>query len=192
MLAACRSRGCCACRLSTSSGFSLLEVLVATSILAAAIGALAQLPIIAVRANAAARTATAASLLAAQKMEQLRALAWGTDAYGLPISDISTDLTVSPPRAGEGVGLTPSPGDALLRDTPDYCDFLDANGQSLGGGPAPPSAFYVRRWSIDALPSSPDALVLQVLVARIGPAASTAARRPDTARFVTLKTRTSW
>jgi prepilin-type N-terminal cleavage/methylation domain-containing protein len=179
-------------RIQNHAGFSLIEVLVATAILAAAIGALAQLPIIAVRANAEARTATVTTLLAAQKMEQLRGLAWGIDALGLPVSDVSTDLTSSPPLAGAGVGLTPSPSDALQRNTPGYCDFLDANGRSLGGGLPPPGAFYVRRWSIDALPSSPDALVLQVLVAKIGIAASTTERGPGKARLVTLKTRTSW
>ena len=176
-----------------NAGFSLIEVFVATSILAAAIGALAQLPIVAVRANAAARTATITALLAAQKMEQLRALAWGIDQLGLPISDISTDLTVWPPRAGQGVGLTPSPADALQRNAPGYYDMLDANGRLLGGGgPAPTGAVYVRRWSINLLPSSADALVLQVLVAKLGIAAATAERGPDKARFVTMRTRTSW
>ena len=78
-----------------AAGFSLLEVLVATTILTVALVALAELFAISTRANDSARVTTFAAVLAQQKMEQLRALMWGFDALGLPISDTSTDLTVS-------------------------------------------------------------------------------------------------
>jgi hypothetical protein len=167
-------------------------VLVAIAILAGAVGTLAQLAVVAAHANASARIATFSALLAAQKMEQLRALTWGIDASGQSISDLSTDVTVTPPAAHNGIGLTPSPGDALQRDTPGYCDFLDANGRWLAGGAPPSGAIYARRWSIDPLPSSPDdTLVLQVLVVRRR-TNSTVFKRPDEARLTTVRTRTSW
>lgn len=152
-------------RLATPRGFSLLEVLVATTLLLVAIAALAGLSIVATRANTAARTTTLASLLAAQKMEEL--------------------------RMGNGVALVPSPVDALTRDTSGYCDFLDAAGRSLGGGSQPPAqAAFVRRWSIEPSPSNPArALALQVLVTRV--AARDEARRPgpDEAALVSVRTR---
>ena len=57
-------------------GFSLLEVLVASSILTVALVSLAQVLAVAVTANAAAGKTTSATLFAAQKMEDLRAATW--------------------------------------------------------------------------------------------------------------------
>jgi len=59
--------------IDATGGFSLIEVLVATGILAVAIAGLAQLFVIAVRANVDARHATYAAVLAAQKIEEFRA-----------------------------------------------------------------------------------------------------------------------
>ena len=56
-----------------SEGFSLVEVLVATGLLMTAIVSLAQLFVLATRANAAAGEMTEATILAAQKVEELRA-----------------------------------------------------------------------------------------------------------------------
>jgi prepilin-type N-terminal cleavage/methylation domain-containing protein len=175
------------------AGFSLLEVLVAMSILLAALGALARLSVMSTRANTNARTVTFASLLAVQKIEQLRGLTWGFDASGDPLSDMSTDIAAFPPRPRAGVGLTPSPAGALAQNLSGYCDFLDANGRLLGGGPAVPgSTAYVRRWSIEPLPSSPDhVIVLQVVVTPLRASAGSARARGDQARIVTLKTRTA-
>ena len=57
-------------------GFSLLEVLIASSILTVGLVSLAQLLAVAVTANAAAGRATYAALLAAQKIEDLRSTTW--------------------------------------------------------------------------------------------------------------------
>lgn len=154
-------------------GFSLIEVLVATSIVAVGVTALAQLFVVAISANYRAKAATFAAVLAQQKMEQLRSVPWGLD----------------------GFGLTPSPPDVLDRNTPGYCDFVDGNGNPLGSGFAPPNGtVYVRRWSVDPLPDDPlNALILQVLAtpARRGGAAefNSAVRRPDEARLVSVRTR---
>jgi prepilin-type N-terminal cleavage/methylation domain-containing protein len=56
----------------SARGFSLIEVLVAAGVLASGLLALAQVMALASRANVAARAATTATILAAQKMAQLR------------------------------------------------------------------------------------------------------------------------
>jgi len=177
-------------RLACTHGFSLLEVLVAMAILIVAVTALANLSGVSARANSSAKTATFTSVLAAEKLEQLRALTWGFDAAGAAISDTTTDVTVFPPTPLDGVGLTPSPAGVLTQNITGYCDFLDARGQSLGSGDvAPVTAIFVRRWSIDVLPSNPaNTLVLQVLVTRVRDGAP-AGVRPDEVRLITVKTR---
>lgn len=176
-------------------GFSLIEVLVATSIAAVGVAALAQLFAIAIRANYSAKATTFAVVLAQQKMEQLRALTWGIDALGVPVSDTTTNTAAAEPAA-DGFGLTPSPEDSLGRNTSGYCDFVDGNGNTLGGGPAPPAgAVYVRRWSVEPLPSSPDTtLILQVLVMHVRQSTAASASGGSApilgdARLVSIKTR---
>jgi len=154
-----------------SRGFSLLEVLVATAIMVVAAAGLAQSFAIASRANRSARATTMAALLAQQKMEQLRGLAWSVDPFGVPLGDAA--LGASPPGS-------------LDANTAGYCDFVDASGNALGGGTTPPSgAIYVRRWSIDPLPANPGTLVLNVSVARLPGGAA----QPDDVRIATIRTR---
>jgi prepilin-type N-terminal cleavage/methylation domain-containing protein len=62
--------------LRAERGFSLLELLVASTLLAVGLLALAQLLALASTANAAAGRATYATALAADKLEELRALTW--------------------------------------------------------------------------------------------------------------------
>jgi prepilin-type N-terminal cleavage/methylation domain-containing protein len=151
-------------------GFSLVEVLIATTVTTIGTVALAQLCAISIRMNQDARATTLATLLASQKMEQLRALAWTSDALGVPISDFATDTTVVPHTSSGGTGLTASPPGALNVNTPGYCDFLDENGRALGGGTAPhAAAAFVRRWSITPVaPAATDTLAIQVSVVRVG------------------------
>ena len=176
-------------RLAGEGGFSLLEVLAAAVILMTGIIAVAQMFVAATNQNMSARRVTTTAVLAQQKIEQLRALTWGYDDFGLPISDISSDISVTPPTPGGGIGLQPSPGDTLNTSTPGYVDYLDAFGQWAGsGGAPPPNALYVRRWSIEPLPTNPNnTLVFQVLVGRITPVGGL----NDLARQVSLKTRKS-
>jgi hypothetical protein len=177
-------------------GCSLLEVLVATTIVVVGVMALAQLFALATHANLHAKQTTFTAILAQQKMEQLRGLAWSIDPLGVPVSDLSTDTRAVPEAASGGTGLSPSPPGALARNLEGYCDFVDGKGQLLGGGTTPPpGAVYVRRWSIEPVPSNPaNTLVLQVLVTRTrnpraADAATVAARLPDEARLVTVKAR---
>ncbi len=140
--------------LLTPHGFTLLEVLVATTLLFVAVAALAGLSVMATHANVSAKTTTSATLLASQKIEQLRALTWGYDALGQPQSD---------------AGLALSPANALEQNTVGYCEFLDAHGTPIGSGSSPPAdAIFVRRWSVRPLPSNlANALVFQVVVRRV-------------------------
>jgi len=176
-------------RVASQEGFSLVEVLVAVVILVTGLIAVAELFIISTNANRAARRVTSTAVLAQQKIEQLRGLTWGFDDFGLPISDYSTDVTVTPPTSSGGAGLQPSTGDTLAKATSGYVDYLDAFGAWVGTGASPPAgAVYERRWSIDPLPTNPNnTLVFQVVVDRIVPTSPAG----DRARQVTLKTRKS-
>src|SRR5918997_1266701 len=92
----------------SEAGFSLVETMVATVLLATALVSTAQLMVLASRGNSSAQRSTFSSTLAAEKMEQLRGLAWGFDEIGLPINDYTTNLAVDPPT-NNGLGLSPSP-----------------------------------------------------------------------------------
>ena len=147
-------------------GFSLLEAVVATLVLTLTILSIARLLLFSMQANRSAAALTIATLLADQKMEQLRSMAWSIDGSGVPVTDASTDVTTLPERATGGTGLSPSPPRSLEENTGGYCDFVDGQGASLGGGSTPPvGAAFIRRWSIEPLALHPDAvLVVQVLV----------------------------
>jgi prepilin-type N-terminal cleavage/methylation domain-containing protein len=186
----------CVSRMRDARGFSLLEVLVATTLLTMSLTALAQLFAIATRANSSARATTYATVLAQQKMEQLRSLLWGFDTLGLPLTDTSTDIAAVLERETGGNGLSPSPANTLGRNIEGYVDYLDTFGRALGGGPTPPEGtVYIRRWSVEPLPTNPgNTIVLQVLVTRrrtrgTADTATGVRRRPDEARVISVKTR---
>src|SRR5690348_6892765 len=85
-------------RIESSSGFSLIEVMVASAILGCAVLSIAQLAAASTRSTAGARDVSEATLLAWQKIDQLRALAWTFDDAGASIDDAA---------------LAPSPAGAL-------------------------------------------------------------------------------
>jgi type II secretory pathway pseudopilin PulG len=107
-------------------GFSLLETLTAIVVLGCALLALAPLVTRTRDVNAESRHLTTATLLALDKIEDLRA----------------------------GAIPGPSPIDALDRNVPGFCDFFDALGTALGSGSGgiPAGTAFVRRWSI-AMPA---------------------------------------
>ena len=185
--------------LGSEGGFSLIETMVATLLLASALVTTAQLLVIATRANTNAQRQTFTATLAQEKMEQLRGLSWGFDEMGLPVSDFTSNLTVDPPVANGGVGLQPSPGDALATNMAGYFDFLDRNGAliPIGGTEPPANTAFVRRWSVEPLPTNPNnTLILQVLVFNVrdrlnnGTGAVLTGVR-DEARLISVKTRKS-
>lgn len=189
-------------RFTDERGFSLAEVMVAACILTVGLVSLAQLFAISTRGNAAARSNTFTVILAQQKMEQLRGLTWGFDTANLPISDTATDLSAvgtqagcPTPAGGSGTGLSASPSGSLSSNTSGWVDYINPNGCVLSGGGSPPKGtMYIRRWSVQPLPTNPNnTLVLQVLVFRNkdrGDAdAGNVARLPEEARLVSVKTR---
>jgi len=152
----------------SARGFTLVETMIAISIVAVALTALAQLFMIAAQADADARRASFASILATQKIEQLRSLGADLDQQG------STSLGANVAGA---------------------CDFLDEYGRSLGSGSSPlPGTVYIRRWSVEPIASDPDTFVLQVAVFPrlwrngVDPA-GVDARALGGAQIVTVKTR---
>jgi hypothetical protein len=181
---------------NNEGGFSIVETIFATGILATAVVALAQMFVIAVTNNHNARTGSYAVTLAEQKMEQLRGLAYGFDTIGLPITDTTTDTTQPTEAPNGGTGLTPSPAGTLVANTNGYVDYVDQFGNTLGGGTGVLNkTVYIRRWSIDPLPTNPNnTLVIQVMVTRerargLADQTGSTERLKDEARIVSVKTR---
>jgi type II secretory pathway pseudopilin PulG len=180
-------------------GFTLIEAIVSTTVVVVAVLSMVRLITMSIGSNQTADRVTVGSILAMQKLEQLRSLEWGFDAVGLPLSDTSSDLTAYPTQPSGGRGLSPSPLRALQSNNAGYCDFLDAFGHTIpaGSNAIPAGTAYVRRWAVDPLPSNPDALLLQVLVtpwrtrgaADTDPADRAGWRLPGEARLVAVKTR---
>ena len=183
----------------SESGFSLIETIVATGLLAGAVTILGQMFAISVAENTSARTGTFAAVLAEQKMEQLRGLTWGFDEIGLQLTDTSSNIALPIQSASGGRGLMSSPANSLRSNVDGYVDYVDQFGRIIGGGATvPPQAAYVRRWSVEPLPTNPNnTLILQVLVTRSrdrGTADSedgSTRRLRDEARLMTVKTRKS-
>lgn len=155
---------------SSERGFSLAETLISVGLLATVAMGVAQLFAVSADTNRSAKAQTSAATLAAQKMEQLRSLTWGfdTEGLGLPLSDVTTNVAVDPPT-NDGAGLNPSPSGTLDTNVAGYHDFLRGDGTWAGtGGQVPPDAIYLRRWSIEPLPTNPNnTLVIQVLVTTV-------------------------
>ena len=166
----------------------------ATLIMITGVMTMAQLLVVSTVTNTSSRADTFSTVLAEQKLEQLRALAYGFDLAGLPVSDVDTDTSVSPEAPG-GTGLQPSPGTALQANTPGFVDHVDGHGAIVGNGAqAPGNAVYTRRWSIEPLPTNPNnTLIIQVLVTpnrvRGAADAGNVNRLAGEARMMTVKTR---
>jgi prepilin-type N-terminal cleavage/methylation domain-containing protein len=120
-------------------GFSLIEVMIASALLATSITMLAQLFAISVGNNVIARQTTIAVVLAAQKIEQLRA----------------------------GRPLSLSAASTLRISTEGYVDYLGSDGTPLGGAglTVPDGTAYIRRWSVESMTAG-SAVLLQVAVTR--------------------------
>ena len=178
------------------AGFSLLEVTIATGIMAGALVTLGQMFAVSVSNNRNARTLSTATVLAGQKMEQLRGLTWGFDTLGLPVSDTSSNITLPTETPTGGTGLSPSPHGTLTTATNGWVDYVDRFGNVLGGGTTPPAGTaYIRRWAVEPLPTNPNnTLVLHVLVTSHTNRGNadhdgSTVRLPDEARLVSVKTR---
>jgi hypothetical protein len=157
----------------------LVETLVAMLVLTTGLLAMAELVRLAVASNVRARRSSVAAILATQKIEELRSLAWEFDVSGVPVSDR---------------GLQASPW-SLQQNTPGFVDHVDRASAVVGEGvQAPASAVYTRRWSIEPLPADSEHVVLlQVVVtgAQRGSGADrgSVSRLPGDARLATIKAR---
>jgi len=119
------------------SGFSLVEAIIATGLLAGALVSLGQMLAISVAANRSARARSYATVLAQQKIEQLRGLTWGFDTLGAPVSDAISETI----------------------------DYVDEAGNAVAAGRTPPSTIaYVRRWLVEPLPANSNTIIIQVIV----------------------------
>jgi len=189
------AKSSCSSRRGSESGFSLPETMVATIVLITGVVGVAQMFVLATRSNLSSQRQTFASTLAQEKMEQLRGLAWGYDDVGLPISDYDTNLATDPLETDGGVGLSPSPDNSLASNVDGYVDYVDRAGNTLGGGvTVPANTMYVRRWSVEPLPTNPNnTLILQVLVFNLGDRGDSDGpvldHVRDESRLVSVKTR---
>ena len=133
----------------------------AAALLTTALVALVQLFMQATRTGVVTRHATVATVLAEQKIEELR-----------------------------GAALVASPPGALLANTAGYADHVDQSGRDVGAGATPPgSAVYTRRWSVDPLPQEGGAFVVQVSVLRAAASGTSRigdARLAEEVRLVTV------
>lgn len=134
---------------SRQSGMSLLETIIALTILVIATVGIMTMGIIAMsttedQGHLAART----SEYAQDKMEQLIAL-----SYGDAVSDTTQGLACTPsstPACNSGTGLTVGGSSDPTAPTTGYVDYLDNSGNILAytGGSAPSNWFYIRVWQI--------------------------------------------
>jgi len=146
-------------------GFTLVEVLVSLAIVLLAALATAQTLALAATAVHDARVHTVTAAAAAQRLEQLLAAEWAA--------------------------LTPSPANALDDDIGGYVDFLDADGNVVGVGAAPPpGAAFVRRWAIGPpATGTANALVIRVLARSLAADRAGARGARGEARLVTVRAR---
>lgn len=147
-------------------GFTLVELLVAMGLLVSVVFSILQLVLSASRSLEIAKRVTVGAALADEKLEQLGGLVFSHDPAGVPVTDGQADVAIAPERPTSGMGLQPSPTDALDRNVTGYCDFLGPDGGWVGTGPTPPAGTaFVRRWSIRPLAAAPaHALIIQVRV----------------------------
>jgi prepilin-type N-terminal cleavage/methylation domain-containing protein len=154
-------------------GFTLVEVLVASTLVVSALAGFAHLIALAVARSHAVRDAGAAQALAQGKLEELRGVPWTYDAAGAPVSDPA---------------LAESPANTLAVDVGGWSDALDAAGEAVAATDGH-HAVYRRRWSIGRFNAiDADTLVLRVCVHALVSASAPGRGLPD-ACVSTVRTR---
>jgi len=155
---------------------TLIEVCLAMLVLGTAALASAHLFALTLKMVAGARMQSVATMLAAQRVEQLRASGWQV--------------------AGTIATLPSSPANSLGTNSAGFVEYFDQNGHSVGSGVIPPStAVYICRWFVDSHPWNPSEMrvirVLATFVTRDQQAQPGALRRrlADEALVTTMLTR---
>jgi type II secretory pathway pseudopilin PulG len=177
---------------SPTSGFALLEVVVASAIAATMAAGTCVILAMTIQAGQRARVRTMATIVAARKMEQLRSLGWThisttAPAISMSSSDVTTDLS-NDPATDDGSGLLRSPAGTLTSNVDGYVDYLDATGRWVGRGASVPArAVYIRRWAVQPHASDPDNLLVFDVV--VGTRGSNPALLPDAIHLVSMEAR---
>lgn len=117
--------------LADQRGFTLVETLLAASLLFTMAGGLAGLLVLTRHLVVRSDQMTVATLAAAARLERLRATPWRYDIDG---------------SAPEVAALALSPPDSLDRNVGGFHEWLDATGRPLAAGPAEPR--LVCRWAV--------------------------------------------
>lgn len=135
--------------ITSPRGFSLLETVVATSVLVTALAGVAQLLVLSARWARTAAGANGALLLAQQKLEELRTAPFTYDESG---------------NALTAPVVSVSPSASLADDVPPFVDWFDASGHATD---AAGRAVLTRRWRVSLYRSGPpDAITIEVCVYR--------------------------
>jgi hypothetical protein len=133
---------------SSDGGFSLIEALIASFLIASSIVGLAHLVALAARQSLASRQAVSALTIAQARLEELRRVTWSYDPGGGRVS--SPMLSRSPLRS-------------LHEDADGYVDFVDLFGRVVAPSVEMPQ--FARRWAVAPLDAANlDTLLLQVCV----------------------------
>jgi|GEM_PF-3681066 len=132
-------------RTTDISGFSLIEVMIAMTILAVGILVIAQMQVAAINGLAYSRRMSSATQLAQHQLEYLRTMPFGTNEQDAAYNG-----------AGENIFTDPTLGDGNFSDWHYYGTPVNAEGNPVshtGGG----NKYYVR-WHVERGPMSPNAV----------------------------------
>jgi prepilin-type N-terminal cleavage/methylation domain-containing protein len=139
------------------TGFTLLEVLIASAILAVvAVGVLGLFSVAVLRNSSAGDHGTRVTEYGQDKMEQLMALSF---------SDTASDTTTYPTAATGGNGLTAGGNMSVTTPASGYVDYINYNGTPSASSS---HAAYIRLWQIsDDISGSPTLKTITVRVQKI-------------------------
>lgn len=135
----------------SEAGISLLETIVALGILLViSVGILTMAMISMTTTENQGHLAARTTEYAQDKMEQLLGLAFTDGVLTSGTDTTAIDTTNNTYTLGTGgTGLAAGGSLSTTAPTNGYVDYLDANGNPLGGGSTKPTnAFYIRAWQI--------------------------------------------
>ena len=143
------SRQSCPTRTSAEAGMTLVETVIALAVLLIVAAGLMGLAVVAITTTEnQGHLATRTAEYAQDKMEQLMSLKYGDDES----DTISVDcvLYLVDDACDTAAGLARGGSLDFTAPANNYVDYLDREGNPLGGGAAPPAAwFYQRVWLIE-------------------------------------------